>query len=412
MLQLLSQLGVDASGAALGCAVTYPLGVVGVILAMALLNKLALTRNASKTPKAEGVAEPYIATFLVKNPACDGMPLSQVAKLTNAKFIISRIWRDNSPADSPTGDTKLQINDHLMVVTQEKFLPQLTILFGLQDKTEDWNRNDVNWDNLDGTLVSRKIVVTRSEINGRKLGSLRLHNRYRVNVSRINRMGLHLLATPDLTLQFGDRLTIVGTAEALEKVEAEMGGKVATLKDPNLASIFVGITIGLMLGCIPIFVPGVSLPVRLGLAGGSIIAGILMGAYGARLRLRTYTTRSANLMLRGVGLSLYLACLGLDSGHHFIETVMRPEGLLWIVLGFIITIVPVLIMAVWCLKKEKMDVGTTYGMLCGSMANPMALTYANDCVEGDATTVSYATVYPLGMFLRVVIIQVLLLFLI
>lgn len=410
--QTLSQLGVDASGAALGCAVTYPLGVVGVILAMALLNKLALTRNASKTPKAEGVAEPYIATFLVKNPACDGMPLSQVAKLTNAKFIISRIWRDNSPADSPTGDTKLQINDHLMVVTQEKFLPQLTILFGLQDKTEDWNRNDVNWDNLDGTLVSRKIVVTRSEINGRKLGSLRLHNRYRVNVSRINRMGLHLLATPDLTLQFGDRLTIVGTAEALEKVEAEMGGKVATLKDPNLASIFVGITIGLMLGCIPIFVPGVSLPVRLGLAGGPIIAGILMGAYGARLRLRTYTTRSANLMLRGVGLSLYLACLGLDSGHHFIETVMRPEGLLWIVLGFIITIVPVLIMAVWCLKKEKMDVGTTYGMLCGSMANPMALTYANDCVEGDATTVSYATVYPLGMFLRVVIIQVLLLFLI
>lgn len=410
--QTLSQLGVDASGAALGCAVTYPLGVVGVILAMALLNKLALTRNASKTPKAEGVAEPYIATFLVKNPACDGMPLSQVAKLTNAKFIISRIWRDNSPADSPTGDTKLQINDHLMVVTQEKFLPQLTILFGLQDKTEDWNRNDVNWDNLDGTLVSRKIVVTRSEINGRKLGSLRLHNRYRVNVSRINRMGLHLLATPDLTLQFGDRLTIVGTADALEKVEAEMGGKVATLKDPNLASIFVGITIGLMLGCIPIFVPGVSLPVRLGLAGGPIIAGILMGAYGARLRLRTYTTRSANLMLRGVGLSLYLACLGLDSGHHFIETVMRPEGLLWIVLGFIITIVPVLIMAVWCLKKENMDVGTTYGMLCGSMANPMALTYANDCVEGDATTVSYATVYPLGMFLRVVIIQVLLLFLI
>lgn len=410
--QTLSQLGVDASGAALGCAVTYPLGVVGVILAMALLNKLALTRNASKTPKSEGVAEPYIATFLVKNPACDGMPLSQVAKLTNAKFIISRIWRDNSPADSPTGDTKLQINDHLMVVTQEKFLPQLTILFGLQDKTEDWNRNDVNWDNLDGTLVSRKIVVTRSEINGRKLGSLRLHNRYRVNVSRINRMGLHLLATPDLTLQFGDRLTIVGTADALEKVEAEMGGKVATLKDPNLASIFVGITIGLMLGCIPIFVPGVSLPVRLGLAGGPIIAGILMGAYGARLRLRTYTTRSANLMLRGVGLSLYLACLGLDSGHHFIETVMRPEGLLWIVLGFIITIVPVLIMAVWCLKKEKMDVGTTYGMLCGSMANPMALTYANDCVEGDATTVSYATVYPLGMFLRVVIIQVLLLFLI
>lgn len=409
--QTLSQLGVDASGAALGCAVAYPLGVVGVILAMAFLNKLALTRNASKTPRAEGVAQPYVATFLVKNPGCDGMMLKDVAKLTSAKFVVSRIWRNDTPADSPTGDTKLQANDHLMVVTEEKYIPQLTLLFGLQDKSEDWNRHDVNWDNLDGKLISRKIVVTRSEINGRKLGSLRLHNRYRVNVSRINRMGLHLLATPNLTLQYGDRLTVVGTAEALEKVETEMGGKIATLNDPNLASIFVGITIGLMLGCIPIFVPGVSLPVRLGLAGGPIIAGILMGAYGARLRLRTYTTRSANLMLRGVGLSLYLACLGLDSGQHFIETVMRPEGLLWIALGFVITVVPVLIMAVWCLKKEKMDVGTTYGMLCGSMANPMALTYANDCVEGDAPVVSYATVYPLGMFLRVVIIQVLLLFL-
>lgn len=409
--QTLTQLGVNASGAALGCAVTYPLGVVGVILAMAFLNKLALTRNASKTPKTEGVAQPYVATFLVKNPACDGMTLSEVAKVTPAKFVISRIWRNDTPADSPTGDTKLQANDHLMVVTEEKYIPQLTLLFGVQDKSEDWNRRGVDWDRLDGQLVSRQIVVTRSEINGRKLGSLRLHNRYRVNVSRVNRMSLHLLATPNLTLQYGDKLTVVGTAEALEKVEAEMGGKVSALQDPNLASIFVGITLGLMLGCIPIFVPGVSLPVRLGLAGGPIIAGILMGAYGARLRLRTYTTRSANLMLRGVGLSLYLACLGLDSGQHFIETVMRPEGLLWIALGFIITVVPVLIMAVWCLKKEKMDVGTTYGMLCGSMANPMALTYANDCVEGDAPVVSYATVYPLGMFLRVVIIQVLLLFL-
>lgn len=410
--QTLSQLGVDASSAALGCAVTYPLGVVGVILAMAFLNKLALTKNASKTPVGEGVAQPYVATFLVKNPACDGMILSEVAKLTPAKFIISRIWRDGNPADSPTGDTPLQINDHLMVVTEEKFLAQLTLLFGLQDKSENWNRQDVNWDQLDGNLVSRKIVVTRSEINGRKLGSLRLHNRYRVNVSRVNRMGLHLLATPNLRLHYGDRMTVVGTAENLEKVEEEMGGKVATLKDPNLASIFVGITLGLMLGCIPIFVPGVSLPVRLGLAGGPIIAGILMGAYGARLRLRTYTTRSANLMLRGIGLALYLACLGLDSGQHFIETIMRPEGFLWVALGFVITVVPVLLMAMWCLKKEKMDVGTTYGMLCGSMANPMALTFANDCIEGDAPSVSYATVYPLGMFLRVVLIQILLLFLV
>lgn len=409
--QTLEQLGIDASGAALGCAVTYPLGVVGVILAMALLNKLALVRKASERPAEENTATPYIATFLVKNPACDGMKLKDLAKLTKAKFVISRVWRNESSAESPTGETELRINDHLMVVTEEKFLGQLTLLFGAQDKSENWNRNDVNWDNLDGKLLSRKMVITRSEINGRKLGSLRLHNRYQVNVSRVNRMGLHLLATPNLTLQYGDRITVVGTAEALEKVEEEMGGKVGSLKDPNLASIFVGITLGLMLGCIPILVPGMSLPVRLGLAGGPIISGILMGAYGARLRLRTYTTRSANLMLRGVGLSLYLACLGLASGEHFIETIMRPEGFLWVGLGFFITVIPVILMAVWCLKMERMDVGTTYGMLCGSMANPMALSFANDCTEGDAPSVSYATVYPLGMFLRVVIIQLLLLML-
>lgn len=407
--QTLSQLGIDASSAALGCAVTYPLGVVGVIIAMVLLNKLALVKNAAKRPKKESAAMPYIATFLVKNPACDGIKLKDLAKITSTKFIISRVWRNETSAESPTGETKLQLNDHLMVVTEEKYLAQLTMLFGVQDKSENWNSGDVNWDSLDGTLVSRNIVITSSDVNGRKLGSLRLHNRYKVNVSRVNRMGLQLLATPDLTLQFGDRVTVVGTAESLEKVEAEMGGKVGSLKDPNLASIFVGITLGLMLGYLPIMLPGMSLPVRLGLAGGPIISGILMGAYGARIRLRTYTTRSANLMLRGVGLSLYLACLGLSSGQHFIETIMRPEGFLWVFLGFVITIVPVLIMAVWCLKKEKMDVGTTYGMLCGSMANPMALTYASDCVEGDAPAVSYATVYPLGMFLRVVIIQFLLL---
>lgn len=405
--QTLAQLGIDASRAALGCAVTYPLGVVGVILAMAMLNKLTLVKIAAQRPQQETSSAPYIATFLVKNPACEGMKLKDLSRVTSTKFVISRLWRNETAAESPTGETQLRGGDRLMVVTEEKYLAQLTMLFGEQEKGENWNRSDVNWDNLDGQLLSRCIVVTSSDINGRKLGSLRLHNRYRVNVSRVNRMGLHLLATPDLTLHFGDRITVVGTADNLEKVENEMGGKIGTLKDPNLASIFVGITLGLILGYIPIAVPGMSLPVRLGLAGGPIISGILMGAYGAHFRLRTYTTRSANLMLRGVGISLYLACLGLASGQHFLATVMRPEGLLWVALGFVITVVPVVVMALWCLKMEKMDVGTTYGLLCGSMANPMALTYASDCTEGDAPVVSYATVYPLGIFLRVVIIQLL-----
>ncbi len=406
--QTLAQLGMDTSSSALGCAVTYPLGVVGVILAMAFVNKLRIAQEANHLPHDDG-KEPYIATFQVKNPALFGLKLKDVAQLTPAKFVVSRIWREGDTAQSPDGNSELHSDDRLVVVTEEHFVAQLTVIFGLQDKTQDWNRKDVDWDHLDGQLILKKIIVTKSSANGRKLGSLRLHNRYRLNVSRVGRMGLNLLATPNLVLQYGDRITVVGRAEDIEKAEAELSNANEKLKDPNLASIFVGIFIGLALGSIPIFVPGVSMPVHLGLAGGSIIAGILMGAYGSRLHLRTYTTRSANLMLRGIGLSLYLACLGIDSGVNFIDTMLRPEGALWIVLGFLITVVPVLLVAFWCLKWGKMDLGTTYGTLCGSMANPMALTYANDSVEGDAPAVSYATVYPLGMFLRVVIIQVLLL---
>lgn len=408
--QTLNQLGIDASRAALGCAVTYPLGVVGVILVMALLNKMAIAKRANHLPDDDG-KEPYVATFVVKNPAVIGQKLQDIAKFTTAPFVISRVWSEDCPAYSPEGKTELKADDKLMVVTEEKYIKQLTVLFGVQETKEDWNRKGVDWDNLDGTLVSKRIVITKSSFNGRKLGSLRLHNRYHINVSRVSRMGLNLLARPDLRLQYGDRLVVVGPATEIEKAIDELSSGSNRLKDPNLASIFVGITLGLALGSIPIFVPGVSLPVRLGLAGGPIIAGILMGAYGARFHLRTYTTRSANLMLRSIGLSLYLACLGLNSGDQFVDTMCRPEGLLWIVLGFLITVIPVLLTAIWCLTWGKLDLGSTYGMLCGSMANPMALTYANDSVEGDAPSVSYATVYPMGMFLRVVIIQVLLLFL-
>ena len=189
-----------------------------------------------------------------------------------------------------------------------------------------------------------------------------------------------------------------------------MGNTVKTLKDPNLASIFIGIVLGLIVGAIPISIPGISSSVKLGLAGGPIMVGILIGCYGPRFHLVTYTTRSANLMLRGIGLSLYLACLGLDAGAHFFETVMRPEGAIWIGLGFLITFVPVVIMALVSMRLCRLDFGSTCGMLCGSMANPMALNYANDTIPGDNPSVSYATVYPLGMFTRVIIAQLILMF--
>ena len=254
-------------------------------------------------------------------------------------------------------------------------------------------------------MISKRIIVTRHEINGKRLGSLRLRNSYGINITRIYRSGIQLLATPELILQMGDRLTVVGEAAAVHNVEKVLGNAIKSLKEPNLVSIFIGITLGLILGSIPISIPGITLPVKLGLAGGPIVIGILVGTFGPRIHMVTYTTHSANLMLRALGLAIYLACLGLDAGAHFFDTVCRPEGLLWIGIGFILTFVPVFIMAFAAFKFWKMDFGSVSGMLCGSMANPMALNYANDTIPGDNPAVSYATVYPFCMFLRVIISQ-------
>lgn len=404
--QTLKQLGEPTSGAALSCAVTYPLGVVGVILAILVVKKLFVRPSDMEDHEHDDPNHTYIATFQVHNPAIFDKSIQDIGKSGYPKFVISRVWRDGA-VSIPTSDKILKENDRLLVITTEKDVPALTILFGEQEN-RDWNKEDIDWNAIDSKLISKHIVISRPEINGKKLGSLRLRNTYGINISRVLRSGVQLLATPGLVLQLGDRLTIVGEAAAIHNVEKVLGNTVKTLKDPNLASIFIGIVVGLIVGSIPIAVPGISSPVKLGLAGGPIIIGILIGSYGPRLHLVTYTTRSANLMLRGTGLSLYLACLGLDAGSHFFETVMRPEGALWIGLGFLITFVPVVIMALVALRLCRMDFGSTCGMLCGSMANPMALNYANDIIPNDNSAVSYATVYPLGMFTRVIIAQLIL----
>lgn len=404
--QTLKQLGEPTSGAALSCAVTYPLGVVGVILAILVVKKLFVRPSDMEDHEHDDPNHTYIATFQVHNPAIFDKSIQDIGKSGYPKFVISRVWRDGA-VSIPTSDKILKENDRLLVITTEKDVPALTILFGEQEN-RDWNKEDIDWNAIDSKLISKHIVISRPEINGKKLGSLRLRNTYGINISRVLRSGVQLLATPGLVLQLGDRLTIVGEAAAIHNVEKVLGNTVKTLKDPNLASIFIGIVVGLIVGSIPIAVPGISSPVKLGLAGGPIIIGILIGSYGPRLHLVTYTTRSANLMLRGTGLSLYLACLGLDAGSHFFETVMRPEGALWIGLGFLITFVPVVIMALVALRLCRMDFGSTCGMLCGSMANPMALNYANDIIPNDNPAVSYATVYPLGMFTRVIIAQLIL----
>ena len=406
--QTLKQLGEPTTGAALSCAITYPLGVVGVILAMIAVRKLFVRKQDIETAESEGNDQTYIATFKVRNPAIFDKNVKQIAEWSQRKFVISRLWREDK-VSIPTSETILQENDRLLITTTDKDAAHLTILFGKQEP-EDWNKQGIDWDALDNKLVSKDIVITRPSLNGKKLGSLRLRNTYAINISRVTRSGIRLLATPGLVLQLGDRLTIVGETNALQEVEKVLGNATNTLRDPNLAAIFIGIVLGLVLGSIPIAIPGISTPVKLGLAGGPIVIGILIGSFGPRFRLVTYTTRSANLMLRGIGLSLYLACLGLDAGSHFFETVMRPEGALWIGIGFAITFIPVVLMALFALRVSRLDFGSTCGMLCGSMANPMALNYANETLPGDNPAVSYATVYPLSMFSRVIIAQIILMF--
>ena len=400
--QTLQQMGIDPNGAALSCAVTYPLGVVGVILAIVFIRKVFVRPSDMPEPDAEHRKNVFIASYHLTNPAVFGKSVHEIASQSHHHFVISRIWR-NGRVSIPTSDKTLQKDDIILVITAPSEADGLRLIFGEQE-LKDWNAENIDWNAVDSQLISQRILVTRPEINGRKLSSLRLRNNYGINISRVYRSGVQLLATPDLRLQMGDRLTVVGEAAAIQNVEKILGNAVKNLDEPNLVAVFVG----LMLGSIPVSIPGISLPVKLGLAGGPIVIGILIGTFGPRLHMITYTTYSANLMLRALGLSMYLACLGLEAGAHFFETVMRPEGALWLLLGFLLTFVPVVLLGVFALRVLRIDFGSVSGMLCGSMANPMALTYANDTIEGDNPSVSYATVYPLCMFLRVVIIQVML----
>jgi AspT/YidE/YbjL antiporter-like protein len=406
--QTLQQMGLPSSAPALSCAVTYPLGVVGVIIAILLIRKIFVRKGDLIDHDKENTNKTYIAEFQVFNPGIYGKSIKDIAHLSSMKFVISRLWRDGK-VTIPTSEKLLAKGDKLLVVTSEKDVEALTVLFGEQEST-DWNKEDIDWNAIDSQLISQRIVVTRPEINGKKLGSLRLRNHYGINISRVYRAGVQLLATSELVLQMGDRLTVVGEAAAIQNVEKVLGNAVKSLKEPNLVAVFIGIILGLALGSIPFTLPGISAPVKLGLAGGPIVVGILIGTFGPRLHMVTYTTLSANLMLRGLGLAMYLACLGLDAGAHFFETVVRPEGVLWIGLGFAITFIPVIITGLIALKVMKVDFGSVSGMLCGSMANPMALNYVNDTIPGDNPSVSYATVYPLSMFLRVIIAQIILMF--
>lgn len=406
--QALSHLGMSSGTVALATAVTYPLGVLGVIIAMMLLRKLFVKPADLEVKTAESNDHTYIAEFKVVNPATSGKSIASVSDMTHLKFIISRIWRGNEVI-VPNAETTLMVDDDLLVITTKEDEGAMEILFG-KKINKDWNEEAIDWNAIDTQVESRVLVLTRTELNGKRLGELHLRKSYGVNVSRVLRGDMKLLATSDLRLQYGDRVTVVGQHEAVNHVESYFGNSVKTLNEPNIGSILFGIFLGLAIGTIPISIPGMESSVRLGIAGGPIIMGIIVGALGPKMHFISYTTQSASLMLRKLGLSLYLACLGLDAGKDFFDTVMRPQGLLWIGIGALITIIPVLIVGLIALKTKKFDFGTICGILCGSMANPMALGYANDTIKGDTASISYASVYPLGMFLRVIIAQIIVMF--
>lgn len=407
--QALAHLGMPTGSAALATAVTYPLGVVGVILAMVIIRKLFVTNDDLRLRHPEDSDHTHVDQYVVRNPALEGKNIGDISHTSHLKFVISRIWR-GSDVIVPLSSSVLHIGDNILCVANRDEVEAMTMLFG-EHVERDWNTDKIDWNHIDNTIESRTIVVSKTKLNGKRLGQLQLRHAYGVNVSRVSRGDIKLLASDNLQLQYGDRLAVVGTPEQLDHVEAYLGNAASNLNEPNLGAIFLGMLLGVAIGTIPISLPGMQSPIRLGIAGGPIVMGIIVGSLGPRIHFISYTTRSASLMLRRLGLSLYLACLGLDAGGELFETLMRPEGLIWIALGASITVLPVLVVGLTALRTRRYDFGTICGILCGSMANPMALGYANDTTEGETANISYAAVYPLGMFVRVIIAQLLIMYL-
>ena len=391
---------------ALACALTYPLGVVGMILAILILQVIEPKRQ--KEDRLESKTT-YITELELTNPRLFGKTILEVVRLQEKHFIISRVWRGDKLI-VPTSQTLLQEGDHLLLLIHEEDLGVLEAFFGRRSESRDWNRPDIDWDAIDAQLITKRLIITNGKINGIKLGALRLRNEYGINITRIDRAGIEILASPELHLQLGDRLTVVGEAQEIAKAKKFIGDSINTLDKPKLVSFFAGLALGCILGSIPVAIPGLSMPIKLGLAGGPIIIGILMGAFGPRLRIATYMTNSATQLIKQLGIILYLAGLGLASGAHFFETIIHGDGLLWIFLGFLITLLPTLLVGIVSLFGYRKTHAETVGLLCGAMANSMALDYAMSLNESRSSSVAYAIVYPVAMFVRIISAQILLSF--
>ncbi len=390
---------------ALGYAVAYPLAVVGIILSMVVI-RLIFRINITREEKAleasdESQADkPEKLTLRLTNKALSGRKLQEIKELVGRNFVISRMMRKGHYS-IPKTDTILLEGDLLMVIATAADVEPVTVFIG--------EKVDMDWKPSEQHLASRRIVITRSEINGKTLGSLRLRTLYGVNITRVHRSGIDLLGSPNLVLQVGDRVIVVGELGDIEKVEKFLGNTLKRLDEPHIITIFIGIFLGILIGSIPFFIPGIPMPVKLGLAGGPLIVSILIGRFGYKLKLITYTTQSANFMLREIGITLFLASVGLLSGGNFAATVFSGDGLLWIGLGFVITVLPLLIMGFVGRKFAGLNYFTLMGLLAGSTTDPPALSYAGSIASNDQPAVSYSTVYPLTMFLRVILAQLLIL---
>ena len=404
--------GVSDNTIALGYAVAYPLGVIGIILSIILIkyifrvsfdkeNEQLNSEDSSHTNEAKPIS------LIVKNPAIFNKTVAELSNLLEHRdFVISRVWRDsNKQIEIASANTVLQENDKVFVITTETDAETIKTFIG-----EEIDMERKQWIRMESQFINRRILITKPELNGKRLGQLKLRKLYGINITRINRAGVDLVAKPGLTLQVGDRVNVVGTETAVSNVEKVLGNSMKRLNEPNLITIFVGIALGIVLGSIPISFPGIPQPVKLGLAGGPLVVAILISRFGYHYKLITYTTQSANLMLREIGITLFLACVGISASDGFVDTIVNNGGFAWIGYGFIITFVPLMIIG--CIGRYfcKVNYFTLMGLIAGSTTDPPALAYSNATAGNDAPSVGYATVYPLTMFLRVLTAQLLILF--
>ncbi len=395
-----------SSSLASGYAVAYPIGVLGVILVIMLTKamfKVDLKKEEDEMNSREtGMDSPQRLAFCIKNPAVFGKTILEASHAIENKFIISRIYR-NGAVTVPVATTVLHEGDDLLVVTSQNSVEAVTMLFG-----EQIDMPKEAWDKIDASMAVRKLTITRTSMTGKRLKDLRIRTTYGVSITRVNRGGIDLVANPDLIVQMGDTLLVVGHDKDISQVAKFVGNSRAGLNHPNLIPIFFGIALGVLFGSIPIMIPGIPQAIKFGLAGGPLIIAILLGYFGPKLKITTYTTMSANLMLREIGISIFLAAVGLSAGENFVDSIVNG-GYWWILYGALITLIPTGLIAILGKTVFKLNFYQVCGLLSGGCTNPPVLAFAQNAYGTDYTSVSYATVYPLTMFMRVLMAQILIL---